>query len=463
MKAAVTYLEPKMDRSTTAVRGKVVLATVKGDVHDIGKNLVEIILANNGFQVVNLGIKVPPEQLVQAVREHQPDILGLSGLLVKSAHQMVATAEDLSRAGVSVPMLVGGAALSRNFVDKSIAPAYAGTVAYAQDAMSGLELAKRIVHPTERSVLEGELRVRRAALKAEAASRPTPVSAPVARSHEVRLLDSFPEAPDFERHVLSTTPLDDIWRFINPVMLYGRHLGVKGSVARALGTASEGALRDTEEGRKALEVKDVIDGLKVFLRERLHPKAVFQFFRAGSDGNSLILFDAKGGAERTRFSFPRQPRQGGVCLADFVAPLHQGKGRDNVCLFLVTAGTGIREWSEQFKAEGRFLQMHAVQALALETAEAYAELLHSRLRSMWGFPDAPGLSMLERFRAEYPGKRYSFGYPACPRLEDQQQLFAVLRPEELKVELTDGCMMEPEASVSALVFHHPDAFYFSVA
>ncbi len=464
MKAAVSYLEPKMDRSTTAVRGKVVLATVKGDVHDIGKNLVEIILANNGFQVVNLGIKVPPEQLVAAVREHRPDILGLSGLLVKSAHQMVTTAEDLSRSGVKLPLLVGGAALSRNFVDKSIAPAYAGTVAYAQDAMSGLELAKRMVNPTERGVLEGELQVRRAALKAEAVARPAPVVAPARRSAEVRVLEAFPAPPDFERHVLSSTPLDDIWRFVNPVMLYGRHLGVKGSVARALGTAGEAALRNTEEGRKALEVKQVIDGLKAFLRDgRLQPRAVFQFFRAGSDGNALLLFDGSGGKEVTRFDFPRQARAGGVCLADFAAPLQAGAPRDNVCLFVVTAGTGIRALSEQFKAEGRFLQMHAVQALALETAEAYAELLHSRLRSMWGFPDAPGLSMLERFRAEYQGKRYSFGYPACPRLEDQAQLFAVLRPEEVGVELTDGCMMEPEASVSALAFHHPDAFYFSVA
>ncbi len=464
MKAAVSYLEPKMDRSTTAVRGKVVLATVKGDVHDIGKNLVEIILANNGFQVVNLGIKVPPEQLVAAVREHRPDILGLSGLLVKSAHQMVTTAEDLSRSGVKLPLLVGGAALSRNFVDKSIAPAYAGTVAYAQDAMSGLELAKRMVNPTERGVLEGELQVRRAALKAEAVARPAPVVAPARRSAEVRVLEAFPAPPDFERHVLSSTPLDDIWRFVNPVMLYGRHLGVKGSVARALGTAGEAALHNTEEGRKALEVKQVIDGLKAFLRDgRLQPRAVFQFFRAGSDGNALLLFDGSGGKEVTRFDFPRQARAGGVCLADFAAPLQAGAPRDNVCLFVVTAGTGIRALSEQFKAEGRFLQMHAVQALALETAEAYAELLHSRLRSMWGFPDAPGLSMLERFRAEYQGKRYSFGYPACPRLEDQAQLFAVLRPEEVGVELTDGCMMEPEASVSALAFHHPDAFYFSVA
>jgi 5-methyltetrahydrofolate--homocysteine methyltransferase len=464
MKAAVSYLEPKMDRASTAVRGRVVLATVKGDVHDIGKNLVEIILANNGFQVVNLGIKIPPEQLVQAVKEHRPDILGLSGLLVKSAHQMVTTAEDLSRAGVEVPMLVGGAALSRNFVDKSIAPAYAGTVAYAQDAMVGLDLAKRIVDPAARVVLEDELRARRAALKAEAAARPAPVPAPPARSREVRVLESFPAAPDWERHVLATTPLDDAWRFVNPVMLYGRHLGVKGSVARALGTSAEPALRDTEEGRKALEVKAVLDRLKDFLRDgRMHPRAVFRFFRAGSAGNGLVLFDGTSGAEVTRFDFPRQQREGGVCLADFIAPLDAGAPRDNLCLFVVTAGTGIRELAEQFKAEGRFLEMHAVQALALETAEGYAELLHSRLRSMWGFPDPPGMTMLERFRAEYPGKRYSFGYPACPRLEDQTQLFAALGPEEIGVQLTDGCMMEPEASVSALVFHHPDAFYFSVA
>jgi 5-methyltetrahydrofolate--homocysteine methyltransferase len=464
MKAAVSYLEPKMDRASSAVRGKVVLATVKGDVHDIGKNLVEIILANNGFQVVNLGIKIPPEQLVQAVKEHRPDILGLSGLLVKSAHQMVTTAQDLSRAGVDIPMLVGGAALSRNFVDKSIAPAYAGTVAYAQDAMNGLELAKRIVDPRERGVLEDELRARRAALKAEAASRPAPVAAPVARSREVRVLDSFPAPPDFERHVLASTPLDDVWRFINPVMLYGRHLGVKGSVARALGTPAEAALRESEEGRKALQVKAVLDGLKDVLRAgRMQARAVFQFFRAASEGNTLLLFDGRGEREVTRFLLPRQAREGGVCLADFAAPLASGLPRDNLCLFLVTAGAGIRALSEDFKAQGRFLEMHAVQALALETAEAYAELLHAKLRSMWGFPDAPGLTMLERFRAEYPGKRYSFGYPACPRLEDQQQLFAVLRPEDIGVQLTDGCMMEPEASVSALAFHHPDAFYFSVA
>ncbi|HZJ55189.1 MAG TPA: vitamin B12 dependent-methionine synthase activation domain-containing protein, partial [Myxococcaceae bacterium] len=464
MKAAVSYLEPHMDKASTATRGKVVLATVKGDVHDIGKNLVEIIFANNGFQVVNLGIKVPPERLVAAVREHHPDILGLSGLLVKSAHQMVSTAEDLSRAGVKVPVLVGGAALSRNFVDRSIAPAYDGTVAYAQDAMSGLELAKQMVDPGGLSRLDEELRVRREKLAAETANRPAPVPAePATRSREVRILDSVPAPPDWDRHVLSNTPLEQIWRFVNPVMLYGRHFGVKGSAARALDTPAEAKLQGTEDGGKALALKATLDALKgELLSVGMEARAVFRFYRAGSEGNRIVLFDGQTGAEVTGFEFQRQARPGGICLADFVRPLEGGKPTDNLCLFVVTAGKGIRELSERYKAAGDFVKMHGAQALALESAEAYAELLHSRIRSMWGTPDRPDLTMLERFRAEYPGKRYSFGYPACPRLEDQYQLFAALRPEDIGVTLTEGCMMEPEASVSALVFHHPDAFYFSV-
>ncbi|HKD41564.1 MAG TPA: methionine synthase [Myxococcaceae bacterium] len=464
MKAAVNYLEPHMDKASSATRGKVVLATVKGDVHDIGKNLVEIILANNGFQVVNLGIKVPPEQLVAAVREHRPDILGLSGLLVKSAHQMVSTAEDLSRAGVEVPILVGGAALTRNFVDRQIAPAYQGTVAYAQDAMSGLELAKQIIDPPQFEALKQGLQQRRARLAQETQARPKPVPAPRSRPPQIPVLEDIPSPPDHERHVLTNTPLDHIWRFINPVMLYGRHLGVKGSAARALGAGADSALSQTDEGRKALEVKGVLDELKSSLRGgSMRPRAVFQFFRAAGDGNSLLVFDLKTCELLVRFEFPRQEKEGGVCLADFVAPLRDGRPRDNLCMFVTTAGEGIRQLSESYKAAGDYLKMHAVQALALETAEAYAELLHAQLRSMWGFPDSPEMTMLERFRAEYKGKRYSFGYPACPRLEDQTLLFQALRPQDIGVQLTDGCMMEPEASVSALVFHHPSAFYYSVA
>jgi 5-methyltetrahydrofolate--homocysteine methyltransferase len=282
------------------------------------------------------------------------------------------------------------------------------------------------------------------------------------RSKELRILDQVPQPPDFERHVILNTPLDQIWKFINPVMLYGRHLGVRGP-ARALDTPQEAALAKTEDGRKALAVKAMIDELKAYLRDgRMHARAVFRFFKAGSEGNRIKLFDGKTLAPLTEFDLPRQEREGGLCLADLVRPLENGQPTDNLAMFVVTAGDGIRAIADAFKEQGDFLKMHAVQALALESAEAYAELLHSRLRSMWGTPDKPEITMLERFRAEYAGKRYSFGYPACPRLEDQQQLFQALNPEEIGVQLTDGCMMEPEASVSALAFHRPDATYFSV-
>jgi 5-methyltetrahydrofolate--homocysteine methyltransferase len=458
MKAAVSFLEPHMDKVNSATRGKVLLATVKGDVHDIGKNLVDIILSNNGFEVVNLGIKVPPEALIQAVREHRPDVVGLSGLLVKSAQQMVATATDLKAAGVDLPLLVGGAALSRNFVDRQIAPAYGGTVAYANDAMSGLDLAKRITEVEKHEHLRRELEERRAQLAAVDAARPAPVRPSTARrSRKVAQIADPPRPPDFERHVLSNTPLDHIWKFVNPVMIYGRHMGLKSSVVKDVEAGNRAELEKTEAGRKALQLKAALDDLKAECRAgAMQARGVYQFFRARGQGDDLLLLDA-GGGELARFTFPRQEGADGLCLSDYVG------AEDAVALFVTTAGAGIRARSETYKKNGDFLKSHLLQALALETAEAYAELLHAKLRSQWGFPDPLETTMIDRFKANYRGKRYSFGYPACPRLEDQQILFRVLRPEEIGVELTDGCMMDPEASVSAVVFHHPDATYFSVA
>jgi 5-methyltetrahydrofolate--homocysteine methyltransferase len=460
MKAAVTHLEPHMEKAESALRGKVLLATVKGDVHDIGKNLVDIVLSNNGFQVVNLGTKVAPSTLIEAVREHDPDLIGLSGLLVKSAHQMVVTAEDLSRAGVQVPMLVGGAALSRTFVDRNIAKAYQGTVSYAKDAMNGLDLAKQIVDPEKRARLEAELKEQRARTSAPAPKAEAPRAAG-ARSRAVELLETLPRPPDFERHALTNTPLDHIWRFVNPVMLYGRHLGVKSSVVRTIETADHADLARTEAGRKALEIREAVDAVKAECRAGLmKPRAVYRFYRAESHGNELHLYEPGAPSPAASFSLLRQGRPDGLCLTDFVAP--RGGRPDSLCLFLTTAGHGIRARADEHKERGEYLKSHILQALALETAEAYAELLHSLLRSMWGFPDAPQMTMAERFKAGYHGKRYSFGYPACPRLEDQEILFRTLRPEDIGVTLTDGCMMDPEASVSAVVFHHPSATYFSV-
>ncbi|HEX9602506.1 MAG TPA: methionine synthase [Myxococcales bacterium] len=458
MKAAVSFLEPHMDKVSSAARGKVLLATVKGDVHDIGKNLVDIILSNNGFEVVNLGIKVLPEVLIQAVRDHRPDVVGLSGLLVKSAQQMVATATDLKAAGVDLPLLVGGAALSRNFVDRQIAPAYGGTVAYAQDAMSGLDLAKRVTETDKHEHLRRELQERRAQLAAVESARPAPVRASTARrSRKVTQLADPPRPPDLERHVLANTPLDHIWRFINPVMIYGRHMGLKSSVVKEVEAGNRAELEKSEAGRKALQLKAALDDLKAECRGgSMQARAVYQFFRARGEGDDLALLDPRG-AEVARFTFPRQEGADGLCLSDYVG------ADDAVALFLTTAGAGIRARAEAYKKNGDFLKSHLLQALALETAEGYAELLHAKLRSQWGFPDPLETTMIDRFKANYRGKRYSFGYPACPRLEDQQILFRVLRPEDIGVELTDGCMMDPEASVSAVVFQHPDATYFSVA
>jgi 5-methyltetrahydrofolate--homocysteine methyltransferase len=476
MKAAVAHLEPHMEKNESSTRGKVLLATVKGDVHDIGKNLVEIIFANNGFNVVNLGIKVPPEQLIAAVREHKPDMIGLSGLLVKSAQQMVTTAEDFARAGIGTPMLVGGAALSSNFVDKQISKAYvSGTVAYASDAMSGLDLAKTIVDPEKFSKLKSDLSVRREALAKAGASQIKEVAVAISevRSSTVPELDQTPEPPDYDRHVLKNTPIEQIWKFINPLMLYGRHLGIKGGIVRKLELAA-GQTPEAAKLRRELEAADpksmaiwkAVQEVKEEYKgtEVLTPSAVYRFFKAASVGNQLHVYPHPDGKEAPLvFDFPRQKKLDGLCLSDYTRTADAaGKPRDNVAMYVVSVGKGVREIAENLKNRGDYLKSHIIQALALESAEAYAELLHSQLRKAWGYPDAPEMTMMERFQAKYRGKRYSFGYPACPRLDDQAPLWKLLKPEELGVQLTDGFMMDPESSVSALAFHHPAATYFSV-
>ena len=455
MKVAVAHLEQSMERHETARRGTVVLATVKGDVHDIGKNLVHIILANNGYRVIDLGIKVGPERLIAAAREHRPDAVGLSGLLVKSAQQMVSTAEDLRESGIDVPLLVGGAALSRKFTRTRIAPAYGGLVAYAEDAMSGLDLLGRILDPARRRELEAELSTAAAAAAPGPVptARPPPAEASQERSRAVSLTVPLPAPPDFERHVEVVTRLEDIWSFVNPQMLYVRHLGLRGRFDSLLAAGDP----------KAAELYQLVERVKQWWHEQgLQARAVWRFFAATSRGNEIALFDQPGsGAPLARFRFPRQPVPDGLCLSDLVLPAENGRP-DAVALFVTTVGDRVRERAEALRESGEYVFSHALQALALETAEAAAEWLHCRLRAAWGFPDPPALSRRDLFRACYRGKRYSFGYPACPDLEPQSILFELLEPGQIGVELTEGFMMDPEASVSALVFHHPDASYFSV-
>ena len=448
MKAAVSHLENFMEKSTGSRKGKVILATVKGDVHDIGKNLVEIILSNNGYEVINLGIKVPPEKLVEAYHKHQPDLIGLSGLLVKSAQQMVTTAQDLTAAGVETPMLVGGAALSQKFTDHRIAPAYGGLAVYAEDAMRGLALADRILSGEDaREGLLAEAQKRRAAIAAATRSdQEIPLAAPAVRSTEISIVEPVP-APDGEEHVLGELDLAEVWPYLNPHMLYAKHLGLRGSYWK---------LKEAGDPKLA-ELERVIQ--KVQGQGWLRARAMFRYFPASSDGNTLHVA-VPGGGEAC-FTFPRQVAGERLCLSDFVHPSAPGGPRDSVGFFLTTAGEGVRQRAEDLKERGEYLMCHALQALAVETAEAAAEWLHRKVREQWGFPDPPETSMIDRFQGRYRGKRYSFGYPACPELSDQVTLFRLLDGRKIGVELTEGFMMDPEASVSALVLHHPQARYFA--
>jgi len=260
----------------------------------------------------------------------------------------------------------------------------------------------------------------------------------------------IPAAPTLERKVRDVPHLAEIWSYINPYMLYGRHLGYKGNFERGL----------AEHDAKAIELFHKVEELKQDAAKIIKARAVWQFFEAEREGNRIHLFTPGASSPLHTFSFGRQAKDDGLCLSDYILDPMDGR-RDHIALFVTTAGAGIREASEKWKAGGEYFKAHGLQALAIETAEGAAEWLHRRIREDWGFPDPPTMTMQERFTSRYRGKRYSFGYPACPNLEDQQGIWKLLNPDEIGVQLTDGFMMDPEASVSALVFHHPDCAYFT--
>ncbi|MEK5389268.1 methionine synthase [Margalitia sp. FSL K6-0131] len=452
MKTSVSFLEPFMEKSVeSSSKGKVILATVKGDVHDIGKNLVDIILSNNGYDVVDLGIKVAPADLIEAVRREKPDVVGLSGLLVKSAQQMVLTAQDLREAGIDLPILVGGAALSRKFTTNKIA--YNGLVVYAKDAMDGLSLANRVLNADEREVLVEEQRERQLK-QAEIEHKVTRPERKIAVRSPISTDGPVFVPADLKEHILRNYSVAHIEPYVNMQMLFGHHLGLKGKVARLL----------EEQDEKAVKLKEQVDELlmKAKSDRLLEPSALYRFFPAQSDGDDVIIYDHENpGVEIERFTFPRQEQAPYLCLADYLKSVDSGV-MDYVGMFAVVAGKNIREFASVLKKQGDYLQSHALQALALELAEGFAERVHQLMRDQWGFPDAPDFTMQQRFAAKYQGQRFSFGYPACPNLEDQAKLFKLLQPEKIGLHLTEGFMMEPEAAVTAIVFAHPEARYFNV-
>lgn len=461
MKAAVNILENYMEKKDQSVKARFLLATVKGDVHDIGKNLVEIILSNNGYQVINMGIKVPPEEIIKGCKEHKPDAIGLSGLLVKSAEQMIVTAADLKHAGIDIPIIVGGAALSEKFARKKIGAEYDGPVMYAKDAMEGLDIMNRYMDPARKGDLLSFWSNTDQTMEEDRSGRDEADRA-MKEAERIEFRYDYgkngrPNCPaDLKKHRLTDVPLDEIYKYVNPGMLYKKHLGFRGNLGDAESTGDS----------KFLELKKLIDELQTRspVEGLMKAEGVYRFFRAAADGNDVVILSDDGKTERERFHFKRQVGGRGLCLSDFLAPLDSGI-EDYVAMFIVTAGIGVREMANKWKDEGKYLMSHGLAALALESAEGFAEYLHKKIRAQWGITDPEGLSIKDLFSAnKYQGARFSFGYPACPDLSDQQKLFGLLDlSEDFPVKLTaDGHTMDPEASVSAIVFQHPEARYFSV-
>jgi len=315
--------------------------------------------------------------------------------------------------------------------------------------MTGLRLMNELMDPTTR---ESVLRTHTAS--GNGASVSTVVSVQqipaVTRSPRVRADLPIPAVQSLDRKARLVPDLREVWGYINPFMLFGRHMGFRGDFEKRL----------AERDPKAVELFEQMEEVKKEAAEFMKVRAVWQFFEAEAQGDSLQLFRPGEKEALHTFRFPRQRQGDFLCLSDYVLPAKNGQ-RDHLALFVVTAGEGVRERSEGAKNEGYYFKSHGLQALAIESAEACAEWLHRRIREDWGFPDSPEMTMAQRFTSRYRGKRYSFGYPACPNLEDQAGIWKLLKPEEIGVQLTEGFMMDPEASVSALVFHHPDCVYFS--
>jgi 5-methyltetrahydrofolate--homocysteine methyltransferase len=457
MKAAVSYLEDFMELGDSHVKGNMLLATVKGDVHDIGKNLVDIIFSNNGYHVINLGIKVPPQEIVKAFNENKPDMIGLSGLLVKSAQMMVDTVKDLKQSGIDVPILVGGAALSNRFTRLRIAPNYDGITLYAPDAMTGLRLANSINNDENKEKVTQELMEEAdRLLDSERKKKLTgSTSNNVSTAIPLKQVDEIPTPPDLTTHNIVNYELEEIFSYINPTMLYVRHLGFRGRFLDLL----------DKKDPKAIELYEKVNAVQNIMLQRddINAKAVYKFFPARSEGDDLLLMQNDFNTELARFKFGRQEASDKRCLTDYISSA-ESKRVDYIGAFVTNIGPGVRSLANEWNENGDYLNSHILQSLALESAEAFAELLHQKMRAMWSITDREGIAMDELFKTQYHGKRFSFGYPACPRLEDQATLWKLLEPEKnIQVQLTEEFMMDPEASVSALVFHHPEAKYFNLS
>jgi 5-methyltetrahydrofolate--homocysteine methyltransferase len=462
MKAAVAYLEPHMEKIAGQEKGTIVLATVKGDVHDIGKNLVDIILTNNGYRVINLGIKVPLHDMVAAVREHSAHAIGMSGLLVKSTVVMKDNLEELSRMGVDVPILLGGAALTRNFVEDDCTRVYAsGRVAYARDAFDGLSLMEKVTS-SGFDDYTAAIQSRRAG-KARNTSRtlgqadkkafqPIDVSTVQARRRRLTQDEPVLTPPFWGPRVVEATPRA-VLPFLNERSLYQFQWGF-----RKQGRSLEDFL-----GWAKQELRPIMRRMLTLCEDEdiLKPQAIYGYWKAAGQGNDLLIFGEDGQTELARFALPRQPREDGECIADFFRDVDD-EARDVIGLQVVTVGQKASDLARQWFESDRYQDYLYLHGLSVEMAEAMAEYTHKRIRAELGFAGEDERDMEKMLGQGYRGSRYSFGYPACPNLEDQAPLLKLLDAERIGVSLSDEWQLHPEQSTSALVVLNRHAKYFSV-
>ncbi len=473
MKQAVAYLEPKMEKKAGSQKGTIVLATVKGDVHDIGKNLVDIILTNNGFKVINLGIKQPGDTIIKSALDNKVDAIGLSGLLVKSTLEMKYVIQDLERQKLEFPVICGGAALTRKYVEDDLRREYSNAVFYADDAFAGLHIMEDLAtaNGKKQARLQEGRTVKEYAKAAAVDDETGPVFAE--RSAVVSDAPSIPTPPFWGVRVRKDFDLRQVFQYINDTALLKNQWQLK--------TASQ------EDYARLVEQK--YRPIKLQLQEEIiasgifEPKVVYGYFPAQAEGNDVIVYgpesnpdnhpsallrtgsgreDSQRKPELLRFTFPRQREGRKLCISDFFAPKSSGK-MDVLGLSLVTIGSKASEETQRLFEGGEYTRYLYLHGLSVETAEALAEYLHKKMREELGIAGEDSPHIRDLFHQKYQGSRYSFGYPACPNLEDQTKLFTLLHPEEnVGVKLTTGFLLEPEQSTSAIVVHHPQAKYFVV-
>ena len=469
MKAAVAYLEKFMEKVEGAEKGRIVLATVKGDVHDIGKNLVDIILSNNGYKVYNLGIKQPIDAMIAAFNEHDADAIGMSGLLVKSTVVMKEDLLTLNDKGLAPPVILGGAALNRRYVEHDLTALYRGALYYGEDAFGGLHIMDRLM--AEKRLLSSGSRglaglvEPRKAPKEPAAARngklahentccPTHARPALpSRSPTLKAAPDVPVAPFLGSKIVTDIRVEDVFGFLNERTLFSTQWQFR-----------KNNVRPAEYERQMREVAyPALERLKEqCLRENiLRPAVAYGFFPCSGDGDDLIIYEADGITERLRFTFPRQDHGDFLCLSDYLR-LGAGKATDVVAFSAVTMGEEVSRRAKEFFDSDRYTDYLYLHGLGVEAAEGLAELFHKRLREEWGIAGDDSPDVRKLFKKHYRGCRYSFGYPACPNLEDQAKLFQLLSPERIGLRLSEQFQLEPEQSTTALVVHHPAAKYFNV-